>query len=272
MPQNDTRAKTEETTRSPLRTVQILHELALNSAGLTLADLSVRLELPKTSLFRLLKTLEAGDYVVAANTAYTLGPAALKLGAAIVHNREFPNCALPVMHSVSERCGETIILGTLADNRHEVFYAAVIDATNPLRFISKAGSTNPLYGSASGQVILAYMASKELAAYLKAVKLAKHAPGTVETVAELKRRLDEIRASGVSFSLEGLVEGVFSVAAPVMDANGVVAAGLSISAPSSRGLKLKHKLRALVLEGGEEISRLLGYTGAYPLPGQELPA
>lgn len=268
MPHTATRSKTEDTTRSPLRTVQILHELALNPAGASLADLSVRLELPKTSLFRLLKTLEAGGYVAAHNAAYTLGTAALKLGAAIVRNRQFPNCALPVMHSVSERCGETIILGTLAENRHEVFYAEVIDATNPLRFISKAGSTNPLYGSASGQVILAYMSAKELAAYLKAVKLVKHAPGTIETVAELRRRLDEIRATGVSFSLEGLVEGVFSVAAPVMDANGTVAAGLSISAPSSRGLNLKNRLKALALEGGEEISRLLGYAGAYPLPGQ----
>src|SRR3546814_2521551 len=207
MPQTATPSKTEETTRSPLRTVQILHALALNPAGVSLADLSVRLELPKTSLFRLLKTLEVGDYVAADNATYTLGTAALKLGAAIVRNRQFPNCALPVMHKMSERCGETIILGTLADNRHEVLYAEVIDATNPLRFISRAGSTNPLYGSASGQVILAYMSSKELAAYLKAVKLVKHAPGTVETVAELKRRLDDVRAAGVSFSLEGLEIG-----------------------------------------------------------------
>ncbi|MBV7482770.1 IclR family transcriptional regulator [Bordetella sp. BOR01] len=269
MLQNDTPAKTEETTRSPLRTVQILHELALNPAGVSLADLSVRLELPKTSLFRLLKTLETGSYVSARNATYTLGTAALKLGAAIVRNRQFPNCARPVMHAISERCGETIILGTPADNRHQVVYAEVIDATNPLRFISKAGSTNPLYGSASGQVILAYMDSNELAAYLKAVKLVKHAPGTIDTVAELKRRLDEVRATGVSFSLEGLVEGVFSVAAPVIDANGIVAAGLSISAPSSRGLKMKHKFKALALEGGEEISRLLGYAGAYPLPGPQ---
>jgi len=267
MPQNATQARTEDTTRSPLRTVQILHELALNPSGTSLADLSVRLSLPKTSLFRLLKSLEAGDYVVAGNAMYTLGTAALKLGAAIVRNREFPNCALPVMHSVSERCGETIILGTLADNRAEVLYAEVIDATNPLRFISKAGSTSPLYGSASGQVILAHMQAKELAAYLKTVKLVRHAPGTIQTVAELRRRLDEIRETGVSFSLEGLVEGVFSVAAPVVDANGVVSAGLSISTPSTRGLKLKHKLKALALEGGEEISRLLGYTGGYPLAG-----
>src|SRR3546814_12557827 len=144
MSQNETRAKSEDTTRSPLRTVQILHELPSNPAGTSLADLSVRLELPKTSLFRLLKTLEVGDYVAADNATYTLGTAALKLGAAIVRNRQFPNCALPVMHKMSERCGETIILGPFADNRTDVLYAQVIEPHTPLRLLSGAHHPTPL--------------------------------------------------------------------------------------------------------------------------------
>lgn len=260
----NTGTKSDDTTRSPLRTVQILHELAQNPPGLSLADMSVRLSLPKTSLFRLLKSLEAGDYVTAWNGGYKMGPATLKLGAAIIQNREFPDCAFPAMQSVSERCGETIILGTLADNRREVVYAVVIDATNPLRFISKAGSTNPLYGSASGQILLAHMADKELVAYLRTVTFVKHAPGTVDNAEALQKKLADIRSTGVSASLEGLVEGVFSIAAPIVDMSGKVIAGLSISAPSSRGLGQKGKLKALVMEGGEEISRLLGYQGVYP--------
>ena len=254
----------DDTTRSPLRTMQILHELARNASALSLADLSVRLSLPKSSLFRLMKTLESGSYVIAESGGYKMGPATLKLGAAIIQNREFPNCAVPVMQSVSDQCGETIILGTLADNRQEVVYSEVIDATNPLRFISKAGSTNPLYGSASGQVLLAYMPDKELNHYLSSVNFVKHAPGTIETGEALREKLADIRATGVSVSLEGLVEGVFSIAAPVMEMTGRVIAGLSISAPSSRGLKQKGKLRKLALAGGEEISRMLGYTGPYP--------
>ncbi|WP_158618373.1 IclR family transcriptional regulator [Candidimonas sp. SYP-B2681] len=255
----------DETTRSPLRTMQILYELTCDRSAISLADLSVRLSLPKTSLFRLMKTLESGAYVIAVAGGYKMGPAALKLGAAIIQSREFPNCAVPVMQHVSENCGETIILGTLADNRQEVVYAEVVDATNPLRFSSKAGSTNPLYGSASGQILLAYMPESELNSYLDSVKLVKHAPGTIETVEALVAKLAEIRATGVSSSLEGLVEGVFSIAAPVMDMNGKVVSGLSISAPSSRALRQKGKLTKLALLGGEEISRILGYTGTYPL-------
>ncbi len=262
----ETATRPDETTRSPLRTMQILYELSCGRSAISLADLSVRLSLPKTSLFRLMKTLESGAYVTAVPGGYKMGPATLKLGAAIIQNREFPNCAVPVMQHISENCGETIILGTLTDNRHEVVYAEVVDATNPLRFSSKAGSTNPLYGSASGQILLAYMTDDELNAYLGSVKLVKHAPGTIETVEVLLAKLAEIRATGISSSLEGLVEGVFSIAAPVMDMTGKIVAGLSISAPSSRALRQKVKLKKLALLGGEEISRILGYAGSYPLP------
>jgi len=266
-PPQETVPRPDETTRSPLRTVQVLYELASNPSAVSLADLSVRLNLPKTSLFRLMKTLESGDYVITVPGGYKIGAQALKLGAAIVQNCEFPNCALPVMQLVSDGCGETIILGTMADNRTEVVYAEVLQATNPLRFISKAGSTNPLYGSASGQILLANMAEEELNAYLASVKLVKHAPGTIKTVQALRAKLAEIRGTGISESLEGLVEGVYSVAAPVINMSGKVIAGLSISAPSSRALRQKGKLCKLALRGGEEISRILGYTGSYPLPG-----
>jgi len=269
MPIADGSSKPDDPTRSPLRAMQILQVLASHASGVSLAHLSTRLSLPKTSLFRLMKTLESGAYVSSNNGGYTIGPAALKLGAAIIQNRQFPNCALPVMQAVSDDCGETIILGTLTDDRKLVTYAEVIDATKPLRFISQAGSSNPLYGSASGQILLAYMSAAEQQAYLDSVTFVKHAPGTISTVPALVDKLNEIRASGISPSLEGLVEGVFSIAAPVANADGKVIAGISISAPSSRALRQKAKLKKLALGGGEEISRILGYTGSYPITSGE---
>lgn len=255
----------DETTRSPLRTLQILFELASDPAPVSLADLSTRLNLPKTSLFRLMKTLESGAYVTSVPGGYKLGAESLKLGAALVQNREFPNCALPIMQSVSDACGETIILGVLADNRQDVLYAEVVDATKPLRFISKAGTTHPLYGSASGQILLAHMPPTELENYLATVQLRKHAPGTIVTVDALRDKLAQIRTTGISESLEGLVEGVYSVAAPIADMSSKVVGGLSISAPSSRALRQKKRLADLALQGAEEISRVLGYAGPYPL-------
>ena len=60
--------------RSPLRTVQVLQELAVSATGVQLAVLADRLQLPKTSLFRLLRSLESGGYVTSLNGVHQVGP------------------------------------------------------------------------------------------------------------------------------------------------------------------------------------------------------
>jgi DNA-binding IclR family transcriptional regulator len=250
--------------RSPLRTVQVLHELAISATGVPLAVLAVRLQLPKTSLFRLLRSLESGGYVNSFNGIHHVGPETLKLGGAIVQNREFPNCARPAMQWLATQSSETIVLGTMDEGETEVVYTEVIEGTNPLRFITKAGNIKPPYCSASGLSILAYLPPAEKQRYLDKVEFIQYAPKTISDIAMLKRKLKDIRASGVAVSEDGMFDGVYSVAAPVVNAAGAVRAGVSISAPSTRGLKQEQTFASLVSKAGLEISRVLGYTGAYP--------
>jgi len=250
--------------RSPLRTVQVLQELATSATGVPLAVLATKLGLPKTSLFRLLRSLESGGYVTSVNGVHQIGPETLKLGVLIGQNREFPNCARPAMNWLAAQSSESIILGTISESETDIVYIEVIEATNPLRFITKAGTVKPLYCSANGLTILAYMPADQIKRYLSTVKFVKHAPGTITTVAGLKQRMKEIRARGVSVSIDGMFEGVYSVAAPVVNAAGAVRVAVSISAPSTRGLKQEDKFASLVSKAGEEISRVLGYTGPYP--------
>ena len=252
--------------RSPLRTVQVLQELAVSATGVPLAVLAERLQLPKTSLFRLLRSLESGGYVTSLNGVHGIGLEAVKLGMAIMQNREIPNRVRPAMEWLSEKSSETIILGSIDETGSQVIYSDVIDATNPLRFIIKMGTIKPLYTSASGLTILAYMSPAELQTYLADVQFVRFAPNTISSVSMLKRKIKEIRATGVAVSIDGMFEGVFSIAAPVVNAMGVVRAGLSISAPSSRGIRQQQKFANLVSQAGAEVSRLLGYTDTYPPP------
>ncbi len=250
--------------RSPLRTVQVLHELAVAGEGVRLADLATRLALPKTSLFRLLRALEQGGYVTSANGVHEVGPQAIRLGAALVHNRGFPNGARAAMEWLAAQCNETVILGTFDDSRTQIVYADVIEPSNPLRFSIKPGLTKPLYSSAIGQTLLAWMPPEQRARYLETVKLQRLASGTVQSVTALKRRLKEIRATGVAVSVDGMFDGVYSIAMPVFDAAGEVPAGLSISAPSTRGERHEERFAALLTRAGEDVSRVLGFNGTYP--------
>ena len=252
--------------RSPLRTVQVLHELAVSATGVQLAVLAERLGLPKTSLFRLLRSLESGGFVTSLNGVHQVGPQTVKLGMAIMQNREFPKSARAAMEWLSEASGETVILGSIDDTGLQVVYADVIDATNPLRFSIKMGTIRPLYTSASGLTILAYMKPAQLQAYLAEVEFVRYAPGTISSAAALKRKIKEIRGCGTAVSIDGMFEGVFSIAAPIVNGTGEVRAGLSISAPSTRGIRQEEKFSALLMQAVIEVSRLLGYTGAYPPP------
>lgn len=252
--------------RSPVRTVQVLHELATSATGVALAQLAERLKYPKTSLFRLLRSLEAGGYVISDNGVHQVGPEAIKLGMAIVQNRGLPKLARPAMEWLSGKTRETIILGFLDETEMQVIYSDVIEATNVLRFIVKMGTAKPLYTSASGLTILAHMAPEKLAKYVERVKFVRHAARTISTVTELKRKLKEVRERGVAVSVDGMFDDVFSIAAPIIDSAGAVRAAISVSAPTSRGAPEEDNFSALVKQAGGEISRLQGYTGAYPPP------
>ena len=250
--------------RSPVRTVQVLHELAVSGQGVALAALAARLQLPKTSLFRLLRSLEQGGYVTSSNGMHQVGPQAIKLGVALVQNREFPNCARPAMEWLAAECNETVILGSFDDSGMQIVYTEVIEPSNPLRFSIKSGLTKPLYSSAMGQMLLAYLPAEQKSRYLRDVEFVRLASNTITSIAALKRKIKEIRAAGISVSVDGMFDGVYSIAAPVVNAAGQVFAGLSISAPGTRGPQQERKFAGLLTKAGEEISRVLGYTGAYP--------
>lgn len=252
--------------RSPLRTVQVLHELAVSGQGVALATLAARLQLPKTSLFRLLRSLEQGGYVTSSNGVHQVGPQAIKLGVALVSSREFPNCARPALEWLAEQSNETVILGTFDDSQTQIVYTEIIEPSNPLRFSIKPGLTKPLYSSAMGQTLLAYMPPERQARYLERVEFVRLASNTITSVAALKRKTKEVRASGIAISVDGMFDGVYSIAAPLVNAAGQVQAGVSISAPSTRGPQHEQKFVRLLRQAGEEISRVLGYTGAYPPP------
>ncbi|TFI08598.1 MULTISPECIES: IclR family transcriptional regulator [unclassified Herbaspirillum] len=251
-------------TRSPVRTVQVLHELALRPRGMSLAALAAHLQLPKTSLFRLLNSLELGDYVQVVNGQYQIGPATRELGTAIMLNHDFAGRARYILQKLASQCGETVILGTVAPNGLDVIYASVIEGTHPLRFSITAGAAKPLQCSANGQTILAYMPAPELQKFCTEVKFAKYASGSIMTVPALETELARIRSNGIAISINGTHEGVFSIAAPIVDASGRVCAGVSISAPEAQVKGHMDRFDMLVREAGHDISRILAYTGEYP--------
>jgi DNA-binding IclR family transcriptional regulator len=249
--------------RSVLRVLDILSVLAARPDGWTLTEIASDLALPKTSAFSLLKTLEAGGYLRRGNGKYLLGAAAHKLGTTIANSLSFPRCARPVLEDLARQTGETVMLGVLSEQGHEVAYVDIIESDAALRFTVRVGNRRPLYAAASGKAILAFLPEPVRKAYLAETHFIQF---TAETSgkAALIRLLPDIRRHGVVLDTNGIVDAASAIASPCFDDAEQVSCSVSIAGPTGRIVARQAEFERLCCAAGEEISRILGYQGPYP--------
>lgn len=234
---------------------------------MSLVEMSVALGVPKTSLFSIMKGLVAGDFVTFNRDTYSLGPEARRLGQIIVHGQLFPGCTLPVLENLGHAFRETIILGTLSDDRRNVVYTEVIEAESALRFSVKVGTHRPLNASAGGQAILSFLPADERKRYLASGPFERFTPRTVCTTVALRKVITAARREHCTMTIDGTIDQAVGIAAPYFDAAGEVKGALIIAAPTSRILHRQREAKASVIDGAQAISRILAYTGDYPPRG-----
>ena len=249
--------------RSALRVMDILLAVAAEPEGLSLARLSDRLKLPKTSVFSLLRALEGGGYLRNHDGRYALGDQALKLGASLGQARSFPKCARPVLEWLARETEETILLGVLSEEGHEISYVDVIESEKPLRFAVRVGNRRPLYCTAAGKAMLAFSPKSFQTKYLAQTKFVKFTYDT-STKDELVAMFPEIRRRGVVFDANGIIDGATGIASPCFDEAGLVTCSITIAGPTSRLLETRERIEQLTLKGAEQLSEILGYRGVYP--------
>lgn len=247
------------------RALEVLEALARRADGATLSALSQRLGSPKSSLLYLLRPMTRLGYLVRnAEGRYRLGPAAFTLAMAALSNRELPELARPFLESLAAKSGETALLATMAGDAPAAVYIDVVESDNPIRYTARIGERRPLYCSAIGKLLLAYLEPARRQEYLRTTRLKAFTPQTPVTRAALRRALDEIRSSGLSVSVDEIAEGAAGIAAPVFDRHGMVTAGLVLGATSQRVLAEQPRLAALVVDGAHELSRVMGFGGEPP--------
>jgi len=245
--------------------MDILLAVATEPEGLSLAKISDRLKLPKTSVFSLLRALEGGGYLRNHDGRYTLGDQALKLGASLGQARSFPKCARPLLEWLARETEETILLGVLSEEGHEISYVDVIESEKPLRFAVRVGNRRPLYCTAAGKAMLAFSPKAFQTKYLAQTKFVKFTYDT-STKGELVDMFPEIRRRGVVLDANGIIDGAAGIASPCFDEAGLVTCSITIAGPTSRMLETRERIEQLTLKGAEQLSEILGYRGVYPPP------
>jgi DNA-binding IclR family transcriptional regulator len=252
--------------RSILRLVQVFAELGNHPEGQTLSQLRRSLALPKTTLFTMLKVLEGARYLTSDGGAYRLGPEAVALGISMAESprRNFPDCAKGILQSLSRHTGETCYLAVLTPDRLFCKYIAVVETENWLRFSVQLGSQKPAYATGSGRAMLAYLPRSVIDPLLDSFKFEPITAKTVSSRRALASSLKAVRTHGVSTVDSGTVAGVVAIAAPIFDADGRIAAAVTVGGPANRLADRFGAVQDAVRDGAREISRILGYRGEWP--------
>lgn len=250
--------------RSVERVLNTIKTLAQCGQPMSLAELSVAVKVPKTSLFALLKALQQADYVSFESDRYALGRESHRLGRAIVTGQSFAVVARPVLEQLGNATRETIILCALSEDRQHVVYVDVVEAESSLRFSVSVGTRRPLNASASGQAVLAAMPARESDAYIAAGVFERFTPRTVATRTALRAAVATARREGCAMTVDGSVDGAIGISAALFDREGNVVGALVIAAPTTRIADRAAEIKRTVKNGAHAISQLLGYVGASP--------
>ena len=220
--------------------------------------------LPVSTAHRFLMNLTSAGYLNCdGNGDYHLGIACVSLGQAALSQLDLRPLSLPYLQELNRRTRETVHL-TVRFGLSAV-YVEKLDSPEPLRIHSRIGAAIPLYCTAVGKVLLAYLPPQERSAVLDRMEMHRFTSNTAGSPQELQTQLQLVRRNGYACDLEEHEAHIRCVAAPIWDHTGAVNASLSITAPAVRmGVARLRQLGPLTREVGLLISEKLGYCN----PGQ----
>ncbi len=223
---------TKEHHRSTQRVIDILEQIAnSDEQGLSLAELSIMLDAPKSSLFPILHTLKENNLINYDETTfkYTMGYKTYEFGNSYIQNGSVNASILDIMQDITNQCRETSFFGELAGGN--VFYLFKIDSPESLRMVSP-GKTLPAYSSGIGKALLCDKSYEDLQA-LYPNELVPLTQNTITNLRLLARQLETIRSQGIAFEKEESTQYIQCIAIPIRK-NGKVRAALSVAVPVFR--------------------------------------
>lgn len=240
---------------------RVLEMLEVISEGeRKIKEIAKAMSLPRTTVYRLLSTLEPWGYVRRnpETGGYRLGFRLFELGSRLVQQTGFEEEAQPRMEELSRRSGETVNLAVL--DGFQVLYVKKVESKEPLKMGILVGTRVPAHCSGLGKAMLAFSDPSEVERYLAGSELKGYTPNTITSTSVLREELDRIWKQGYAIDNEEYFTGIRCVAAPVLNHNGQVAAGVSISGPVVRMTWKRMRLLEVDLRAcASGISAGLGY-------------
>ncbi len=245
--------------KTVVRSMEIVN-LFERHAALTFQEIIELSGIPKTTVYRMLVTLEEMGLIEKGEDGkYRLGLLFLKFGHLVSSRLDIRKIALPFMENLHHDVNEAVNL--IVRQGDEAIYIEKLDTYQKVRLYTAVGRRSPLYAGACSRVILAYLPDEEIDAYLRSAELKSFAAGTMTDREQIYETVRQARAYGYTVSHSELENHTAAVAAPIFNHQGNIAAGISIAGieanyDSGNTAIFAEKAKA----AAEAISRQLGFT------------
>lgn len=236
------------------RVADILRTLSQYPDGLTLSEIANSVNIPRSTVQRIVNALDDANFVVAASatSGVRLGPALISIAGA-AKQIDVVEFYRPVLAKLNKDCDETIDL-TVLGNDKMVVVDQVPGIRHNLVWLTAIGSSLSLHASAPGKALLAELDPQGLAALRKRYRLAPFTKNTITDWARLEAELAEIRRTGVAYDREESFDGIRAVGKFVRGPSGDLCA-ISIPSPAERFDAIKDALAQVLVSRCETIQR-----------------
>ncbi len=244
------------------KVLRILEVLDRAPAGLPLKDIAHIASLNKSTAHRFVAHLERAGYLFRdENKTYMIAPKLVRLGSATTYRTALCRISRPVLSRVWKITGETVNLAIL--DGQDVFYVDVLESLHSFRMISQVGMRRPLHCTALGKAILSRMEPGVQEEAFRNIHFEHNTPKTIPNLSCLRRDLTQCAVRGYALDDEEVATGARCIGAAILDANGSIAGGISVSGPVARINRDRLPLFTRTIRAAAaEISRKLGYDGA----------
>ena len=255
--------KQASTHRSLERGLAILEAVAASQGPASLAETARRLGLHRSTAHHLMQTLVGAGYLrqEKATRGYELTPKLYRLTGRLWGPEQLRDLAQPHLEELMRATGEGTSFAAWLDG--SVIVVAKREAEAPVRVVQDVGGRRPLYCTAVGKAIAAWLPPVEMRAALGRARMQRLTAKTITTQSAFEAELRRIRAAGYAIDDEEQFEGLRCIAMPVFCYTGGVLGAMCVLGPKHR--MTQQKLLAVRVPLGElarKLSERLGYVHA----------
>ncbi len=233
------------------RAAAILRTLKDNQTGLSLGQIAERVDLPRSTVQRIVGALQTERLVMfdASGRGLRLGPELHALADATRHNI-VEHCR-PLLSDLSQRTGETADLSALRGN--VMVFLDQVPGAHRLRTESSVGEVFPLTTSANGRACLASLPPEDARKLVTKEWITRELNGDP---GEFLARLDTIRRDGIAYDLDEHTDGISAAGIAFRDWSGDLHA-ISVPVPSTRFEAQRSKIEAAIRHVATRVQKVM---------------